>query len=353
MRRLIVLDERWDSALTYFGVEVAKLLKGERACAVLEGSPADRACRELDIERFFIKDPRKGFLSVPCSFLSLLEVLRSYRPETVITIRGDELLFSSLLKPLFGYRVVRVHGEEKGIRENIFNRLLHKRFVDLCILSSEKLRSGVIEGVKSVVINGVVDTERFRFSAEGRERLRGELGVGSSVLLGVIGRLDRVKGHDVFLKALSDLRRKGFDVRGLIVGEEKGVKALELKSLAEGLGVGDTIFITERRADIVDIISAIDVGVVPSRGSEMIARVLLEFMSVGLPVVASAVGVMDEIVDERFGYIFKPEDWKDLSSKVEELLRRNIKTMGAFAREVAVERYSEKSVSSIINAVIP
>jgi len=355
VRRLVVLDERWNSALTYFGFEVAKLLRGEKACAVVKGAFADGMCKEEGIETFYIEDPRKGFLSSFKSFFSLLKVIRNYRPDTVIVIRGDMLLFSAILKPLFRFKLVRIHGEAKGIKDNFLNRLIHRSFVDLAILSSKKLQSKVVNGLKTAVIKGIVDTEKFKCSPSGRERVRKELNIEDEILIGLVGRFDRVKGHETFIKGLSYLiNEKGRNVRGLIIGEEKGISAKDLILMAERFNVKDRIVIvSERRKDIIDLMSAIDVGVITSVGSEIIARVLLEFMSIGKPVIASRVGVMDEIVEESFGYTFKSGDWKDFAEKVERVIERGIDKLGIRAREVAVERYSELYVSSFINHVVP
>ncbi len=354
MRRLIVLDERWDSALTYFGFEIAKLIEGEKACAVIKGSPAEEMCKRENLKVFYVEDPRKHLLSPVNAFFSLFKVLKAFRPHTVITIRGDMLLFSSILKPMYGFKLVRVYGEAKGVRNNFFNRIIHNKFVDLSILTSEKLNSKILNRSKVTMIKGVVDTNKFNFSSEGREKIRREFKVKDEILLGLVGRLDRVKGHDVFIKGLSSLIGKGLNVKGLIIGEEKGISVKKLFALAERFNVRDRLIVlSERRGDIVDLMSAVDIGVVTSIGSEVIARVLLEFMSVGKPVVASKVGVIDEIVDESFGCTFERGDWEGFAKCVEEVLKKGISRLGKRAREVAVEQYSEDRFSDLVNSFIP
>ncbi len=338
MKRLVVLDQRWHSALTDLGVKIASVLDGEVACAVLENSPAEKLCKKLGLPVFYIDDPRKGLPFVP--FLSLKKVVRQFEPEVVLTIRGDEMLFASILKSRFGFKLYRLHGEAKGIKDSFLNKWLHKRFVDGVLLSSKKLKGRAVEGIPSIYVRGAVDSKRFVFSPEGRGRIRREFGFrDSDLVLGLVARFDPVKGHRVFLSALSILKEK-FPVKALIVGEEKNVSLKELKMLAEELRVVDiTHFVTERREDIVDIISSIDIGVVSSVGSEVIARVVLEYMSCSRPVVVTNVGVLPEIVDSAVGAVTRPTA-ESLAEGVKRVLTGDVEAMGKMARRRVEEVYS-------------
>jgi len=350
MRKLVVLDERWDSALTDLGVKIASVLKGEVACAVLKDSPAEKKCKERGIKTFYIKDPRKGLPLAP--FLSLKRVLETFRPRVVLTVRGDEMLFSALLKRRFLFRLYRLHGEAKGVKDSLPNRLLHERFVDGVILSSLRLVNPVVRKLPKLFVRGAVDTRVFRFSEEGRRKVRRELKVGSELLFGVVGRLDPVKGHEVFLKALSLLKRKGLKFKAVIVGEEKNVKLGKLLELSRELSLSKEVtFIPERREDIADIMSAVDVGVVPSVGSEMIARVPLEFMACRKPVVVSNVGVLPEIVREDFGLVVSPTP-PSLAEGLETIFKKDLNRMGSLAEEEVREKYSLDSLRSSVNSFI-
>ena len=350
MRKLFVLDERWDSALTDLGIKMATVSEGDVACAVLKGAPAEKKVKKASLKCFYIEDPRKGLPFKP--FLSLKGVIEKFKPNVVVTIRGDELFFSSLLKKKVGFRLYRVHGEARGIRNTVLNRYIHEKYVDGVILSSKRLVNDVVVELPKVFVQGAVNTEKFKFSEEGRRKLREGLCIGDSILLGIVGRLDPVKGHDLFIRALSILVKKGLNVKGLVVGEEKNVKLCDLKALARNLGVdGNIIFITERREDIVNLMSAIDVGVVPSKGSEMIARTLLEFMACGRPVVTTEVGVLPEIVKGNFGMVVKAEEGA-LCRGVEAILNRNLGELGKAAREEAVENYSLRRLADIVNSFL-
>jgi len=350
MRKLVVLDERWNSALTDLGLKIASVLEGKVACAVLKGFPAEEKCKEKGIPTFYIKDPRKGLPLAP--FLSLKDVIKTFKPQVVLTIRGDEMFFSALLKKRFSFRLYRLHGEAKGIRESFLNRFLHEKYVDGVILSSQKIVNSVVKKLPKLFIPGAVDVEKFRFSEEGRKRVRKRLKVGDEILFGVVGRFDPVKGHGVFLRALSLLKKKGLNFKAVIVGEEKNVKLKELMELCRTLSLSsNVIFIPERRKDIVDIMSAVDVGVVPSLGSEMIARVLLEFMACRRPVVVSDVGVLPEIVKEDFGIVVHPTP-PSLAEGLGAIFKKDLKRMGLSAEEEVREKYSLDALKRSVNNFI-
>ncbi len=345
MRALVVLDERWNSALTDLGIKIGSVLKCQVAFALLKGSPAHKRLEGKDYPLFFIEDPRKG---LPLkAFLSLKKALYSFKPDVVLTIRGDEMLFASLLKGKLGYSLFRLHGSQKGIRNTFLNKLIHEKFIDGVILSSRKFLTSVVEKVPKIVINGLVDTEEFSFSLKGREFFRKRLKVGSRKLIGVVGRLDPVKGHSLFLRALSRLKRDDF--LAVIVGKEENVKLNTLTALRDSLGLRDKVFfIPERLKRMRDFMSACDLGVIPSLGSEVILRVPLEFMACRTALVSTNVGALPEVVSHPFGITTSPRE-DSLACAINKMLDKDLTRLGLISQEVAVEKYSLKSNSPLIN----
>ncbi|WP_457679256.1 glycosyltransferase family 4 protein [Thermovibrio sp.] len=349
MRALVVLDERWNSALTDLGIKVGLLLRCKVAFAVLKGYPAHRRLKDAGFPLFFIEDPRRGLPFKP--FLSLKRAIESYKPDAVITIRGDEMLFSSLLKGSYNFSLFRIHGSQRGIKNTFLNRLIHERFVDGVILSSKRLLNPVISGLRKIFLPGLVDTEKFYYSEEEAEAFRREIGLSKEKkLIGVVGRLDPVKGHKLLIKALSLLKRRDFFT--VIVGKEEGVKVKELKELARKLNVEDNLlFIPEYREDIRGIMSACELAVVPSVGSEVVLRAPLEFMACETPVVSTRVGALPEVISSPFGATVNPEP-VELASAIDLFLDKELKELGKVARGVADEKYSLKANAPLVNSFI-
>jgi len=348
VKALIVLDERWNSALTDLGIKVGLSLSCEVAFAVLKDKPAHRRLEGKGYPLYFIEDPRKGLPFK--AFLSLKGALTHFNPHAVITIRGDELLFAALLKNSLNYSLYRIHGSQRGVKDSILNRLLHKKFVDGVIVSSKRLINPVIENLRKLLIPGLVDTEEFQPDEKGAEEFRKRLGIGKKKLIGVVGRLDPIKGHDLFLKALSLLKRD--DWVAVIAGEEKNTKLSSLRSLAKNLGISDrVIFIPERVKNVKALMSACHLGVVPSKGSEVILRVPLEFMACATAVVSTNVGALPEVIKPPFGLSVPPTP-ESLALAIDSFLNKELKKLGQIAREVAVENYSLKANAPLIDNFI-
>ncbi len=148
----------------------------------------------------------------------------------------------------------------------------------------------------TVIYNGV-DGTCFRPLPEKREAMRAELGITEGeVVFAFAGRLVGWKGLAIAVKALADPRLSDQPARLLVVGEgpQRGV----LQRLAERHGVAERVIFQGAVAHgrIPAIYAAADVGVFPSIADEAFGITIAEAMSCGLPVVASHVGGIPEVV---------------------------------------------------------
>src|SRR5262249_40122941 len=125
------------------------------------------------------------------------------------------------------------------------------------------------------VLNGV----QFEPPVRRREEVRAELGLTRPAGI-IVARLDRMKGHDVLLKALA---RRPDPCPMLIVGDGSERGALE--GLASELGVRDSVRFLGFRKDVPDLLAASDFFVLPSR-TEGLPLSVLEAMAHGLPSIA-------------------------------------------------------------------
>lgn len=159
------------------------------------------------------------------------------------------------------------------------------------------------QGQIITTIPNAVDTGIFRPAthSEARETIR----------IGSVGRLDPEKGFDVLIAAAERLSAdRAIEVR--IVGE--GPELDRLRAAAAGLPVE---FVGPRRpgADIADFLRSLDVFVLPSTWREGRPNVLLEAIAVGLPVVATALPGMEEILSS--GALIPPNDAVALADALE------------------------------------
>lgn len=192
-------------------------------------------------------------------------------------------------------------------------------------------------GEVAAIENGI-DLDRVAGARAGdRDAVRHELGVGDRVLCLAVGRLSQVKGHDILLRAAAMARSPGLIVA--IAGA--GVEEASLHALAARLGLRDRALFLGRCEHIGPVLQAADLFVLPSR-REGLPISLIEAMACGLPIVATDVGGVRDVVEPSgAGIVVPPEDPAALAEAVDALVadpeRRLI--LGSAAREAAWSRY--------------
>ncbi|MFP4057410.1 MAG: glycosyltransferase family 4 protein [Candidatus Brocadiia bacterium] len=195
------------------------------------------------------------------------------------------------------------------VKRGLRARLTYRHMADRYLTPSEHCR-------RELLRTGYFVPQRIRAIPNGvaipppdpsaRERVRAELGLGDAPVLIVTSRLHPAKGHVHLLDALALLREQLGGVRLLAVGDGGERPALEER--AERLGLGHSVLFTGFRTDVVDLLRAADLFVLPSL-LEGMPNTALEAMAVGLPVVASAVdGVPEVVVDGETGLLVSPGD---------------------------------------------
>ena len=194
-------------------------------------------------------------------------------------------------------------GKYVVVASNIMARHLHDNF-------------GVPHDRLRLIPRGV-DLERFRLRGEtAREGLR-------EFVIGMVSRITPLKGHADFIRAVSILNRQIPNLRVLIVGsasKEKYKDDLEL--LIRGFGLSKTVEFVEATNDVPAVMKGLDCLVSATVTPEAFGRVIIEAQAIGVPVVATKVGgVVDIIEDGRTGLLCAPNDPKDMADKIMSLHR--------------------------------
>lgn len=275
--------------------------------------------------------------------VKLAQALRRDRPDIVHTHRYKDTLLGAVAARLAGVpRVFRtVHGSSEalsgwsaiklGAYESL-DRAVMRRLVDRVIAVSEQVALHVGRTVKGPAVvalrNGLVVREVR--AARGRDEVRRELGIAPAVpCIGAVGRVAPVKGHRYLLQAAPAILERHPHARFLVVGD--GPLLDELQRTAASLDIAQACLFVGARRDVYDLVSAMDVFVLPSR-DEGIPMALLEAMALAVPTVATAVGGVPEVVSHRrTGLLVPPRDDRALAAACLELLADR-----DFARSLAV-----------------
>jgi glycosyltransferase involved in cell wall biosynthesis len=207
-------------------------------------------------------------------------------------------------------------------------------------IRDELLRAG-FPRERIVCFANAVDVNRFRpTTPAGKAEAKSALGLPKDrAVIGTVARLVERKGIDVLLQAFG-IVRQSHRVHLVIVGD--GPLGKELRALAHELRMEDSISWLGFQADPVKWLQAMDVFALPSR-LEGSPNAVLEAMATGLPIVATTIGGVVDILEEgRTGFLISPDDRDALAGALDRLLRnaRLRADLGCRARNRAVEVFS-------------
>jgi glycosyltransferase involved in cell wall biosynthesis len=164
-------------------------------------------------------------------------------------------------------------------------------------------------------------------------RIRAELGVASDApLIGAVAVLRPQKALDSLVRAAAELAPEHPALRVVVAGE--GPEREPLESLIGELGLESTVTLLGQRGDVPDLLAALDVAVVSS-AFEGTPLSVLEYMDAGLPVVATRVGGIPDLIQHgRHGLLVEPGDPGALAAAIGTLVRNpeHARELGAEGR---------------------
>jgi glycosyltransferase involved in cell wall biosynthesis len=236
-------------------------------------------------------------------------------------LAGGTKYVSTIAMPVEGYDV----GLFRKAIYFVLDRATDK-YVDRFIVVSDVLRNTLItkrhiptEKVTKIY-NGIEMSHYDPDVIDSRGvEIREGLGVKKdTILLGAIGRLVWQKGFEFLIRCLQEVVRVHREVKVVCVGD--GPLRNNLEALSQSLKVRDIMIFTGFRSDIKDILSAVDIVVVPSL-LEGFPMVTLEAMAMAKPIIATTIdGIMEQISDGVEGLLVPPRDAVALAAAINRLI---------------------------------
>ncbi len=306
-------------------------------------------------------------------FIKLTKIIKDERIDIVHCQGGRSNFYARVATKLSGSAkyISTIATPVEGYNVSFFRKIFYcfldrftERFVDQFIVVSDILKKRMIIEHKippekvAKIYNGI---EIHHYSPneehEHSNKIRNEFNLNTNVIIvGAIGRLVWEKGFEYLIKCLRDVLKEQTEVKAMFVGDGPLRKNLEV--LSSQLGIEDKTIFAGFRSDIKEILSAIDILVIPSL-LEGFPMVTLEAMAMAKPIIATHIGgITEQISDGVEGVLVPPRDADALAKAIKKVIENKelAHSLGSAARkrvekEFTVEKMiieTEKVYQSLI-----
>jgi len=309
--------------------------------------------------------------------LKFYAVLREYWQAKKIFQKATkgmtvDLIQSNTLATLFGafYCMFRkpkhiVHVHEIMDRPKIvhvFFKNVLRFFSDYVVYNSiatANFYNGIARSLRKksiTIVNGVDRNEDVTTETQKLEIRRHHFHANNDhFLIGLVGRINRLKGHSLLLKAFQNITEKFPQARLCFIGSPPPGQENYLTNLREEIAnsnVSNKVEIIDFQQNIFSIMESLDVVVVPSTEPESFGLVVVEAMLSGRAVIGSDIGGISTIIDHnRTGLLFESDNNIQLSNAITSLIEDPAKKerMEISALQMAKEDYSTERLFEKFN----
>jgi glycosyltransferase involved in cell wall biosynthesis len=320
-----------------------------RACVFI-GAPPDgpsfRDDLDPDIEQHVVRIRRRN---MPVGIVRLAAWLKKAEINVVHTHMYASNLYGCLAAALAGVPVVVTseHGEnpwkrsyQRWIERHVISAIADARFcVSPRILEIRRDRDGVPGSKLKLMVNGTV------LPAAGTSGSANPVPV-----IGAVGRFIPAKDYPCLLRAVAELRRRGYELQLYILGD--GAEFATVRDMVAELQLESIVSLPGTVSDMDSWYRRFDIYAISSM-REGLPVALLEAMAHGLPVVATDVGAMSETVsDGEGGLIVVPGEPEKLANALARLLDDpDLRDqLGQGARQRIADHYSVEKVARLHEA---
>lgn len=289
---------------------------------------------------------------------TLLDTVRTENPQIVHThgtmsgriagrLAGKKVIYTR-------HSVFPVNPRIKKGLGRFLNKTVNELFADDIIAVADAAKENLTDGGISpdkikVILNGVEGVKRL--SAPEADEIRSRYDISSEdFVVGIMARLEAVKGHKYLIDAVGALKEKyGKSIKALIIGAG-GIED-ELKKYVNDKDMQDSVLFTGFIKNVGEILSVLDVQINASYGTEATSLALLEGMSMGIPAVVSDYGGNPGVIkDGENGLIFETKNSDALAEAILKLI--NDKTKYKYMQKRSVEIFKRKFTAEIYAANI-
>lgn len=284
----------------------------------------------------------------------LARLLKQNRDGTVFIFHNYDTDVASLAKRFFykGMKLVyqqhmQLGVSKRGIIHSMRYAMFDRWITLLDFLYKEIGEKTRFDLAKVSIIPLGLEVDRFVNSSITKEQAQTVFDVKpQGLLLGIIGRLDKLKGQDFLVKALAALIEKGQNVDLLIVGEptldNTDNYEGQLHALVNKLGLENRVHFRPFVADSALFYKAVDVFTMASAG-ETYGMVTIEAMLSGTPVVATNTAGTPEILGNgALGFLYSPGNVEEFVAQIEFIVANpdKVALTSKLARQTAMQKFA-------------
>lgn len=242
-------------------------------------------------------------------------------------------------------------GSLKSLVVHRLGQLFYHKYIDVAIAPSD-LAAQYTFGKKAFecgnvkILHNAIDLNVYRYDFEKRNKIRQEFKIDENVtVIGHVGRFDNQKNHKFLAEIFNELLKKRNNAVLMLVG--KGTLESEIKQQVANYGISDKVIFTGVRSDVPDILSSMDVFVMPSFYEGM-PNTVIEAQATGLPcVIADTITRGADITGlVKYHSLDNPQQWVHEILNVSESER--IETAEMFiSKKYDIQSVTEEFIESV------
>jgi glycosyltransferase involved in cell wall biosynthesis len=355
----VITQSEMGGAQRFLNTLIPNLDKGKYESILAAGSDGNwDAFNQVDAPKIKLKYAKRNINPIKDLFVifELRKVIKKHRPDILFLNSSKTSVWGPLAALISNPRpkiIYRIGGwsfnDPRSALSKKFWIFLEKMFAplkDYIIVNNrydfEQAKSLGIKPKKEVrlVYNGI-DLNKIKFLE--KDVARKELGLGSDYLIGTIANFYKTKGLPYLIEAIGDIDNKKL----VIIGDGKERKNLE--NIIRENGLKDKVILLGKKKNASQYLKAFDVFVLPSV-KEGFPWSVLEAMTAKVPVIATRVGAVPEIITHKEnGLIIEPKEPQQIVKALNEIDNLDL-TDNAY--QIVSEKFTLNKMTSEIEEVI-
>ncbi|MBI5195238.1 MAG: glycosyltransferase family 4 protein [Nitrospirae bacterium] len=315
--------------------------------ACQEGSKISEKAKEAGFSVYIV---RMEYPIAPLGVGRFFKIVKDEKVDIIHTHSSKDSWLAGIAGRISGTPVVRSRHLTTPVGQNCLTVFVYRHLCDIIITSGMHIRNTLItrnklNPEKIVSIPAGVDTEKFNLNISG-DKIRTELQLENSYpVVGTVAILRHWKGHRFLLDAVQRVAAVLPQVKFIIAGD--GPQWNNLHEQIRSLGIERHVIMTGFRNDVPEIMSALDIFILPSVASEATSQVIPQALAVGKPVIATDAGGLSEIIEDGVtGLLIPPKDSGAIADAIIRMAKNKEEAegMASRGRKKILEGYTFKKM---------